>query len=137
MLRKNDGFTMIEMLVSLVILMMISIMALQFFTDVHKNTTKNQFQIKEWDMFSMQLQSEIRNSTEQMVVDNKLFLLISEKVATIEYYQNMIRQRLDGSGHEVMLQNIVNFHVSKEEDDIIIQVADKKEINILESFNFL
>lgn len=127
---------MIEMLISLVIFILISIMVLQFYMDVHKIEAKNSFQIKEWDMFTMQLQSEMRNSTEQIVGDNKLFLLISDQVATIERYQNMIRQRLDGTGHEVMLQNITNFQVSQNESEgaITIQVADEKGHQYIRKF---
>jgi competence protein ComGF len=125
MLRKSNGFTMIEMLVSLVIFMMISIFVVQIFIVVHSNVTlKNQLQLKEWEIFSMQLQTELRNSKDQTVVDNKLHLLIDGRIATFEKYQDMVRRQVDGLGHEVMLQQVANFQVKKEGDHIVVQVTD-------------
>lgn len=126
MLRNNEGFTMIEMLLSLVIFMIISTLVLQIFTSVNRLTLNHTFHQKEWEMFTLQLQSEIRNSTEQLVADNKLYLLVNERIVTIEYYsrQNMVRRQVDGVGHEVMLQEVKHFDVEKEANQIIVQLSD-------------
>ena len=68
MLRKDNGFTMIEMLISLVIFMMLSILVTQMFFIVRENFgKKNQLHFKEWEIFTMQLKNEIRNSKDQSV----------------------------------------------------------------------
>ena len=78
MLRKDSGFTMIEMLLSLVIFMMLSILVTQMFITVRENFgKKNQLHPKEWEIFTIQLKNEIRNSNEQSVIDNKLYLMTS------------------------------------------------------------
>jgi competence protein ComGF len=123
--RKDNGFTMIEMLFSLVIFMMISLLAVQIFSVMHTNLLKkNQINLKEWEMFSMQMQNEIRNSTDQSVVDNKLYVVVNGSLATIEYYQNMVRRQVEGRGHEIMLQNVSDFQVKQEGTYIVVQVTD-------------
>lgn len=124
-LRKGNGFTLIEMLVSLVIFMIISILVVQIFSILHTNLTKNnQLNLKEWEIFSMQLQNEIRNSKDQSVVENKLYLVVNGRLATIEYYRNMVRRQVEGMGHEIMLQNVSAFQVKKEGTYIVVQVKD-------------
>ena len=113
MFRKSKGFTMVEMLVSLVIFMVIAALVVQIFSIVN-TTNKNQLQLKEWEIFSQQLQGELRSSKEQMVVDNTLYLLINDSLATIEHYRNMVRRQVDGGGHEIMLQNVSDFQVEQE-----------------------
>ena len=102
MLRKDSGFTMIEMLLSLVIFMMLSILVTQMFITVRENFgKKNQLHPKEWEIFTIQLKNEIRNSNEQSVIDNKLYLMTSGSIVTIEQYKNIVRRQVEGMGHEL------------------------------------
>ena len=127
MLRKDSGFTMIEMLLSLVIFMMLSILVTQMFITVRENFgKKNQLHPKEWEIFTIQLKNEIRNSNEQSVIDNKLYLMSSGNIVTIEQYKNIVRRQVEGMGHEFMLQNIADFQVEQDGTDIIIQVMDNE-----------
>ena len=66
MLRSGKGFTFIEMLVSLVIFMIICILSVQIFFTMRENLAKNNgLDLKEWEIFSLQLQNELRNSKDQ------------------------------------------------------------------------
>ena len=68
MLRKDNGFTMVEMLISLVVFMMLSILVTQMFFIVRENFGKqNQLHFKEWEIFTIQLKNEIRTSKSQSV----------------------------------------------------------------------
>lgn len=125
MLRKDNGFTMVEMLISLVIFMMLSILVIQIFLTVRENfAKKNQLHLKEWETFSIQLKNEIKNSKDQSVSDNKLYLITRGSFVTIEQYKNIVRRQVDGMGHEIMLQNIADFQVKLEADYITVQVID-------------
>ncbi|CAH0176716.1 hypothetical protein SRABI96_01327 [Peribacillus sp. Bi96] len=126
MLRKNDGFTMIEMLFSLMILMTTSLFVLQLFSIIHTQIgSSEKLHPKEWEVFTMQMQQEVRSSKVQDVMGNKLYLLSGEQLSSIEQYEDMVRRRVNGMGHEVILQNISEFQVKKDGSFIVIHITDK------------
>ena len=136
MLRKNEGFTMIEMLFSLMILMTISLFVLQLFTIIQTQIgTNNKIHPKEWEIFTLQMQQEVRSSKSQDVVGNKLYLLSGDDLSLIEQYNDKLRRRVNGEGHEVILQNISNLQVEKDGDVIEIQITDKAGKTFMRKFH--
>ncbi|USK73400.1 competence type IV pilus minor pilin ComGF [Peribacillus frigoritolerans] len=126
MLRKNDGFTMIELLISLLILMTTSLFVLQLFSIIHTQMRSvDKLHPKEWEVFTMQMKQEVRSSKAQDVMGNKLYLLSGEQLSSLEQYEDKVRRRVDGMGHEVILQNISEFHVNKDGSVIVINITDK------------
>ncbi|MBD8135097.1 ComGF family competence protein [Bacillus sp. CFBP 13597] len=126
MLRKNDGFTMIELLFSLLILMTTSLFVLQLFSIIHTQMRSvDKLHPKEWEVFTMQMKQEVRSSKAQDVMGNKLYLLSGEQLASLEQYEDKVRRRVDGMGHEVILQNISEFQVNKDGSVIVINITDK------------
>lgn len=136
MQRKDNGFTMVEMLISLVIFMMLSILVTQIFLTVRENfSKKDQLHLKEWEIFSAQLKSEIRNSKDQSVLDNKLYIMTRGSIVTIEHYKNIVRRQVDGMGHEIMLQNVADFNVKQDDSVISIQVTDNRGLLFTRKFH--
>ncbi|MEP9407998.1 competence type IV pilus minor pilin ComGF [Peribacillus frigoritolerans] len=126
MLRKNDGFTMIELLFSLLILMTTSLFVLQLFSIIHTQMRSvDKLHPKEWEVFTMQMKQEVRSSKAQDVMGNKLYLLSGEQLSSLEQYEDKVRRRVDGMGHEVILQNISEFRVNKDGSVIVINITDK------------
>lgn len=126
MLRKNDGFTIIEMLFSLMILMTTSIFILQLFSIIHTQLeSKDKLHPKEWEIFTMQMQQEVRGAKSQDVIENKLYLLSGDQLSFIEQYEDKLRRRVNGKGHEVILQNISKFKVEKDGKIIVLNITDK------------
>ncbi|MEW5551857.1 competence type IV pilus minor pilin ComGF [Peribacillus frigoritolerans] len=126
MLRKNDGFTMIELLFSLLILMTTSLFVLQLFSIIHTQMRSvDKLHPKEWEVFTMQMKQEVRSSKAQDVMGNKLYLLSGEQLSSLEQYEDKVRRRVDGRGHEVILQNISEFRVNKDGSVIVINITDK------------
>ncbi|WP_249594820.1 competence type IV pilus minor pilin ComGF [Peribacillus frigoritolerans] len=126
MLRKNDGFTMIELLFSLLILMSTSLLVLQLFSIIHTQMRSvDKLHPKEWEVFTMQMKQEVRSSKTQDVMGNKLYLLSGEQLSSLEQYEDKVRRRVDGMGHEVILQNISEFRVDKDGSVIVINITDK------------
>ncbi|MBL3642185.1 competence type IV pilus minor pilin ComGF [Peribacillus frigoritolerans] len=126
MLRKNDGFTMIELLFSLLILMSTSLFVLQLFSIIHTQMRSvDKLHPKEWEVFTMQMKQEVRSSKTQDVMGNKLYLLSGEQLSSLEQYEDKVRRRVDGMGHEVILQNISEFRVDKDGSVIVINITDK------------
>ncbi|MFA1711478.1 competence type IV pilus minor pilin ComGF [Peribacillus frigoritolerans] len=126
MLRKNDGFTMIELLFSLLILMTTSLFVLQLFSIIHTQMRSvDKLHPKEWEVFTMQMKQEVRSSKAQDVMGNKLYLLSGEQLSSLEQYEDKVRRRVNGMGHEVILQNISEFQVNKDGSVIVINITDK------------
>ncbi|WP_458354885.1 competence type IV pilus minor pilin ComGF [Peribacillus frigoritolerans] len=126
MLRKNDGFTMIELLFSLLILMTTSLFVLQLFSIIHTQIRPvDKLHPKEWEVFTMQMKQEVRSSKAQDVMGNKLYLLSGEQLSSLEQYEDKVRRRVDGMGHEIILQNISEFRVNKDGSVIVINITDK------------
>lgn len=124
-LSNNNGFTMVEMLLSLVLFIVITSLVVELFAIYKSNMMQsNQMHRKEWEVFSLQLQKEIRNSMDQQVVPQKIHLTTNNGLVSIEVYQNSVRRTVNGAGHEVMLQNVAHYDVQKEGDYIIVQVTD-------------
>ncbi|MCP1092682.1 ComGF family competence protein [Bacillaceae bacterium OS4b] len=127
MLQKNDGFTMIELLFSLLILMTTSLFVLQLFSIIHTQMRSvDKLHPKEWEVFTMQMKQEVRSSKVQDVMGNKLYLLSGEQLSSLEQYEDKVRRRVDGMGHEVILQNISEFRVDKDGSVIVINITDKE-----------
>ncbi|WP_258831427.1 competence type IV pilus minor pilin ComGF [Peribacillus frigoritolerans] len=126
MLRQNDGFTMIELLFSLLILMTTSLFVLQLFSIIHTQMRSvDKLHPKEWEVFTMQMKQEVRSSKAQDVMGNKLYLLSGEQLSSLEQYEDKVRRRVNGMGHEVILQNISEFRVNKDGSVIVINITDK------------
>ncbi|MFC9597287.1 competence type IV pilus minor pilin ComGF [Peribacillus butanolivorans] len=136
MLRKNDGFTMIEMLFSLMILMTTSIFILQLFSIIHTQLeSKDKLHPKEWEIFTMQMQQEVRGAKSQDVIENKLYLLSGDQLSFIEQYEDKLRRRVNGKGHEVILQNISKFKVEKDGNVIVLNITDKAGNTVIRRFH--
>ncbi len=126
MLRQNDGFTMIELLFSLLILMTTSLFVLQLFSIIHTQMRSvDKLHPKEWEVFTLQMKQEVRSSKAQDVMGNKLYLLSGEQLSSLEQYEDKVRRRVNGMGHEVILQNISEFRVNKDGSVIVINITDK------------
>ncbi|MCK1991485.1 ComGF family competence protein [Peribacillus muralis] len=135
-LRQNDGFTMIEMLFSLLILMTISLFVVQLFSIIQTQVgTIDKLHPKEWEVFTMQMHQEVRSSKSQDILGNRLYLLSSDQLTSIEQYEDKVRRRVDGKGHEVMLQNISKFHVEQDGSVIVLVITDKAGTTFSRSFH--
>ncbi|MGG0284151.1 competence type IV pilus minor pilin ComGF [Peribacillus butanolivorans] len=132
MLRKNDGFTIIEMLFSLMILMTTSIFILQLFSIIHTQLeSKDKLHPKEWEIFTMQMQQEVRGAKSQDVIENKLYLLSGDQLSFIEQYEDKLRRRVNEKGHEVILQNISK----KDGNVIVLNITDKAGNTVIRRFH--
>ena len=117
---------MIELLFSLLILMTTSLFVLQLFSIIHTQMRSvDKLHPKEWEVFTMQMKQEVRSSKAQDVMGNKLYLLSGEQLSSLEQYEDKVRRRVDGMGHEVILQNISEFKVNKDGSVIVINITDK------------
>lgn len=122
--RINEkGFSLIECILSLLILSTI----LCFFPLLikayeridHAISTEKDF---EWNLFLMELRKELRTSNGWEVTKNGLYLKSGQEIVVYEKYNNLIRRRVDGKGHEVVLQKIKQINFSSNKNEIILHV---------------
>ncbi|PLT29180.1 competence type IV pilus minor pilin ComGF [Peribacillus deserti] len=124
--RKNEkGFTLIEMLLSLVILSTISSLILTGVVFLKKDLEVKSIDKLEWEIFLHQVNRDVRTSNTQIASGSTLTLFVKERAITIEKYQDKIRRRVDGSGHEILLQNVGAFNVKQGEQGLNLEVKDK------------
>jgi competence protein ComGF len=140
---KNDGFTLVEMLFSLGLFSLLSVFmtgALANLTEWHIEDTNTNARM-EWNIFIRQLDLEFQYTKDFAVPKNNVLLLDKKgEEITYETYNNMVRRRVNGTGHEMALQNVKSFHLKKEENLLIISVmllnGDVYEKKLYKRFKF-
>lgn len=106
----NDrAFTLIETLFAFSIFMvMIFFISPIFQLMLNNRDIKERLQVMEWEVFCSQIKKEIRMSQNVEVIAGNLILSKDNETIIYEKYKNVLRRRVDNSGHEVLLQNISN-----------------------------
>ncbi|MEB6547520.1 ComGF family competence protein [Heyndrickxia sporothermodurans] len=120
---NEKGFSLIECIFSLLILSTI----LAFFPLLikayeridHAYSTEKDF---EWNLFLMELRKELRTSNGWVVTGNSLYLNRGQEVVVYEKYNQSIRRRVDGKGHEVVLQKVKQINFNSNKNEIILHV---------------
>lgn len=84
----------------------------------------------EWLVFIQQLKKEVRIA-EEVSLDNRgeLMLLIDNQFISYEKYGDKLRRRVNGTGHEVVLQKLqsVQFEVTEDNMTIVYRNIFQKE----------
>lgn len=127
MKRSENGFTLLEMLLSLMIFLLIMfLIPMLLKTVLVWTTTDKTFNEFEWQVFVQQTKMEIKESTELIVCDDLLsFIKNNGQVVTYEKYHDKMRRKVDGSGHEIILQNVNTIHFSPENNGFMMIYVDK------------
>ncbi|MDX8364255.1 competence type IV pilus minor pilin ComGF [Cytobacillus sp. IB215665] len=125
-IRTAKGFTLIEVLLSLSIFLLIVAFLPTMIAIVFPNYDNNdQINNQEWELFLQQARIELREAIAINVNSNTLYLTTShQKTISYEQYKTILRRRVDGTGHEVLIQNISSVIFRPVTEGIIIQVID-------------
>lgn len=124
-LLNNQGFTMLEMLFSFSIFCLItSLLPILFQILFTENSIEGRIQRMEWELFVSQLKKEVQASDFVDVVNGKLTLRRGGQIITFEPYQTVLRRRVDGKGHEVVLQNVEMVSFNKDSSELRVEVKD-------------
>ncbi|ASV69024.1 competence type IV pilus minor pilin ComGF [Cytobacillus sp. FSL W7-1323] len=119
---KSNGFTLIEALITLAcFLIIVSFMPLVFkVISVNENIDERKQKI-EWLVFIQQLKKEVRVA-EKISLDNRgeLILLIDNQSISYEKYGDKLRRRVNGAGHEVVLQKLQSVQFEVKEDNMLL-----------------
>ncbi|RAK22369.1 competence protein ComGF [Anoxybacillus vitaminiphilus] len=128
MIKRNSGFTLIEMLITLSgLLIIVSFMPMLL--DIHwvKEQQPERFNRLEWHVFARQIASEVREAREMEIKQSTIYLdkFNGEKVS-FEKYGNLIRRRVNGQGHEILLQSVSDVQYKLEHDGIRVKVMTEQ-----------
>jgi competence protein ComGF len=121
----NKGFTLLEMLLSFSVFLIIASFIPLFFQLVAIPSEKNKLNMLEWEVFLQQAKIEIREATELDVKNGILYLKnVSGQTISYEQYNHLLRRRIDGTGHEILLKNISTVSFQTVTNGYIIVVVD-------------
>lgn len=121
-LNKQSGFTLLEAIMNIFILSVIMLFLPLIFQSV--NAIDKVIEVEddfEWNLFLIGLRNELKEADHVAVV--KPYLFIEKGALKIQYVQYglVVRRQVDGSGHEVVLQNIKSLYLLKEDNRLHIQ----------------
>lgn len=121
--KKNQGFTLYETIFSLFFISVV-IFLFPFILSYFKLSHHDKLQVKEVELFFMQIAREIHGAKSVFIDNDDLIVILHNgDKASYEHYNNLIRRRLNRTGHEIFLQNIntVNYEI----DDTLVSIQIK------------
>jgi competence protein ComGF len=125
MTNNEQGFTLIEAVIGLSALLLLA----SLFPFVIRTVSPPQeegIHPQEASLFFHQIGSEVKSAYGAKIVFNRLYLSDSTgSQISYERYGNRMIRRVDGDGHELTLQNIVEFNPEIRGNRISLSVRDK------------
>jgi competence protein ComGF len=126
LLVQTKGFTLLEALLTLsIVLIIVSLLPLFIQVFQHDIQKKGGLHMFEWEIFVQQAQMELREANKVEVHNNRLLFTGKEGESILYEKKNgKLRRRVDGYGHETLLQHIRTITFSAIERGIIIKAVD-------------
>jgi competence protein ComGF len=122
---NERGFTMLEMLLSLMMFLMIaSMLPLGFGILLDDSVIEEGIRGMEWEVFSSQVKKEIRTAEQVTVQSDKLLLKVDGQFILYEKYASSMRRRVNYKGHEILFQNLSSFTFEQIADGVMISAVD-------------
>ncbi|WP_090740945.1 competence type IV pilus minor pilin ComGF [Mesobacillus persicus] len=123
--RNEQGFTLVEMLIALTAFcMLMSFLPIGIRTVLSHEVIDQGIQRMEWEVFYSQMKKEIRLATEITVLEDKLLLKRNNDTILYEKYGSNLRRRVNYTGHEILLQNVVSVQFERLRAGFTISVTD-------------
>ncbi|WP_442594882.1 competence type IV pilus minor pilin ComGF [Neobacillus sp. D3-1R] len=121
----SNGFTLVEAMLGLAAFcMMAAFLPLSIQVIDRENDSVTRLQAMEWEIFSSQVKKEIRMSEKIDAMSNRLLLTKDSDLISYEQYGTKLRRRVNGTGNEVLLQNVNQVQFEKMKNGVLIKVED-------------
>lgn len=121
----SSGFTLMEALLGLAAFcMMAALLPLSIQVVSRVDDVQPRIQEMEWEVFSSQVKKEIRMSEKIEPQTNRLLLTKDSELILYEQYGTKLRRRVNGTGNEVLLQNVNNVQFESIKNGVRINVKD-------------
>ncbi|KAA0549437.1 prepilin-type N-terminal cleavage/methylation domain-containing protein [Bacillus sp. BGMRC 2118] len=125
-LRKinQNGYTMIEMLLVLLILLTFTLLFPQLFIQLSRwIETPSSLHSFEWEVAMNQITMDVREADEIEIENTRLRIKNMDEIL-YEQYGQIVRRRVNNQGHEVILQQIRGIQFYYIQGGIEIEVED-------------
>ena len=139
-LLSKQGFTLVETLFALsVFAIIVYFVSPLFQIMLPTRDLKGHLQEMEWEVFSNQIKKEI-HSTSTAVIPNEATVTFTTDAGAVTYekYKSTLRRQVNGTGHEILLQNVaaVSFRPVKNAIEVTITDLTGKIFRIV-AYSFL
>lgn len=125
-LLNEKGFSLAEMLIALGAFFIIAYLLVPSVSVLgsNKSLEAHMLQEMEWDVFFTQAKKEVRMCSSVEVLSGKLVMINGKDTIIYEKYGNLLRRRVNLTGHEVLIQNISTAVFTREGQAITILLKD-------------
>lgn len=123
--QGDKGFTLLEVLFALGLFSLLAFFMTSTLLVLNKwgDAEKISVERMEWTIFIRQLDREIQQASAWNVPNPKILTLqIGTAKMTYEPYMTIIRRRVGGEGHEVILQNVKDYSFQINADELVVTV---------------
>ncbi|OLP64594.1 hypothetical protein BACPU_25180 [Bacillus pumilus] len=130
MLSNEQGFTLVQALWHLQLFVFLAFGCVFIFSIAEKANSfdgYHQFSQMEWKQTVQQLEEDLNRALAVRTVKKGgvlEFIREQGQVVTIESYQDMIRKRIDHSGHVPLLQKVKRLRVKTDQHTTLLEVTD-------------
>lgn len=122
-MKKQAGFTLLEVMITFAIFLMIASLTPQFFKLI--SFQPKLLQRAETGIFFQQLAIDVHQSANVAVVKNIVYLQLGkDKTVTYAYFYNRIRRQVNNTGQEIVLQKVASVQFSPWKNGIDVTVKD-------------
>lgn len=116
----SKGFTMTETIISLLTVMVVITLSFPLLKSLKSPNYYQELSARQLFTF---IQEEVNESTNVTFAPSKLTITDNlERSILIEHYNTIIRRRVNGTGHEVLLNGVVSFHIEDKTSYFIVSV---------------
>lgn len=122
-LRRSDGFTMIEMMINLSIIIMIMSMLPLIYLNIYQLSGKStdHFEVNN-AMFQRDLYEELNNADYVEIVNNQLWIYTGDDIIQYLYHNQRIIRKLNQEGYIIMLEGVKNAHFKMGDNAVFLSI---------------
>lgn len=125
---NEKGFTMVDALYGFTIFLLImSLIPLTMNHIIQSSETDKIIAKMEWNIFVQQLKKEVRLSEGIEIANGKLIVRKNQQQISYEKYGSNIRRRVNGTGHEIVLQNVGDVTYEEQRKSMVIRMIDTRD----------
>lgn len=122
-LRKSNGFTMIEMMINLSIIIMIMSLLPLIYMNIYQLSGKStdHFDINN-AMFQRDLYEELNNADYVEIVNNQLWIFTGDDIIQYLYHKHRIIRKLNQEGYIIMLEGVKNAYFEIRDNAVYLSI---------------
>nr|WP_165983489.1 competence type IV pilus minor pilin ComGF [Macrococcus goetzii] len=122
-LRKSNGFTMIEMMVNLSIIIMIMSLLPLIYMNIYQLSGKStdHFDVNN-AMFQRDLYEELSNADYVEIVNNQLWIYTEDDIIQYLYHKQRIIRKLNQEGYIIMLEGVKNAYFEIRDNAVFLSI---------------